>query len=90
LVDEIGNLDDAIDEAARLAGITDYKLKNLPKMLDPFEELVKELGGETSASTLLAKSTGKEYQWIKYIQQMEDMVEAKGVQARLPFFIEFK
>lgn len=90
LVDEIGGLDDAIEEAARLAGITDYKMKYLPKLKDPFEELIKELSGEASASAILAKQIGSDYEWLNYVRDMEEMANAKGVQARLPFFIEFK
>ncbi|MFT6279794.1 MAG: protease-4, partial [Flavobacteriales bacterium] len=39
LVDGMGSLSDAIDKAAELAELTDYRVKSLPEIEDPFQKL---------------------------------------------------
>ncbi|MFT5184431.1 MAG: protease-4, partial [Flavobacteriales bacterium] len=46
LVDELGNLEDAIEYAAEVAGLENYRTRELPAMLDPIEELMKEMTGQ--------------------------------------------
>ncbi|HLP12966.1 MAG TPA: signal peptide peptidase SppA [Flavobacteriales bacterium] len=43
LVDEIGGLDVAIDEAAKRAKLKDYSVANYPEIMDPFEELLERI-----------------------------------------------
>jgi protease-4 len=43
LVDEIGGLDKAIDEAAKRAKLKEYSVKNYPEIVDPFEELIERI-----------------------------------------------
>ncbi len=89
LVDEIGNLQDAIEYAAEAAGIDDYITKELPKMMDPFEELIKSLTGETTAARVLA-SSGVDQRYLTPLLQAQRMVESNDrVQARLPFHLIF-
>ncbi len=86
LVDEIGNLEDAVKAAATLAGLSDYATKDFPKMVDPFEAFIKELTGEQEeavAKTIL----GEHFRFYKEIKRMENM---KGPQARLPYLLEIK
>src|SRR5690606_17508515 len=45
LVDELGGLDDAITEAAKIAGIEKYSIKKFPKYKSGFEQLMEDLGG---------------------------------------------
>ncbi|MCD4828049.1 MAG: signal peptide peptidase SppA [Candidatus Cloacimonetes bacterium] len=42
LVDAIGGLDDALDCAARLAGITQYRVESYPRRVSMFEEMLRE------------------------------------------------
>lgn len=51
LVDEIGDLDDAIAYAAEAAGMTDYELKQLPEAEDPFEEMLSEITSDAKVQT---------------------------------------
>ena len=43
LVDKIGDLDDAIDSAAKFADIEDYEIVSYAKEMDPFELFLNEL-----------------------------------------------
>ena len=46
LVDEIGNLDDAIASAVELAGLENYRTKEYPIQPDPMTEFINELTGQ--------------------------------------------
>ncbi len=85
LVDELGNLDDAIKAAAAMAELEDYATRDLPKMKDPLEELIKEMSGEAQATRVLA-SLGIDKRYIKAFRDAQRMVESnERIQARLPF-----
>jgi len=86
LVDELGGLQDAIDYAAEQAEVEDYKVKNLPKLKDPFEELMIEFTDQ-SAEAVLKNTLGDDY---RIYQQVKTIREMKGVQARLPYAIIVK
>lgn len=55
LVDQMGNIDDAIAKAVELAGLEDYKTVYYPDVVDPFEELLKMLNNTTEEERLLMK-----------------------------------
>ncbi len=55
LVDELGNIDNAIEKAAELAGIDDYALSYYPKAKDPLEELLKMLDNSSEEERMIAK-----------------------------------
>ena len=42
IVDELGNIDDAIAKAVELAGLETYRLTYYPEVADPYEELRSE------------------------------------------------
>lgn len=80
LVDELGNLNDAISTAARMAKLKNYRLKELPSQKNPIDELIK---GFTSAQ---AKSIEKElglpfYEW----KAVKTILENDRIQARMEF-----
>ena len=55
LVDEIGNIDDAIAKAVELAALESYKLTYYPEVKDPIEELLKKLDNTTPEEQLVNK-----------------------------------
>lgn len=55
LVDELGNIDDAIAKAVELAGLGQYQLAYYPEAQDPLEELLKLLDTTTPEEQLMAK-----------------------------------
>jgi protease-4 len=83
LIDEFGGLDTAILIAAKLAKIEDYKIMSLPIQKDPFRQLIESLSGG-SDDAFLKKELGDAYEYYQYILDVKNM---KGVQARLPYFI---
>jgi protease-4 len=83
LIDEFGGLDKAIEIAAKLAKIEDYKIQSLPAQKEPFEQILESLQGG-SDETFLKAQLGETYEYYKYIQNIKSM---KGVQARMPYYI---
>ena len=55
IVDEMGNIDDAIAKAVELAGVENYKLSYYPEKTDPFKELLKSLDNTTEEEKLILK-----------------------------------
>jgi len=84
LVDEIGGLNSAIEEAKNLAGIEEYRLIEYPEIKDPIEEIVENIGKDLSAKIF---SSGMDDVFGIYSKALQ-MVKSKRVQARLPFEIE--
>ena len=55
IVDEMGNIDDAIAKAVALAGLENYRLTYYPEKADPYEELLKMLDNTTEEERLVLK-----------------------------------
>lgn len=87
LVDEMGGLEDAIDEAVRQANIDAYTLKELPVVEDSYTKLMKQLGGTVRAS-VLEKEYGAAYPLYNELMKIGNFAE--GIQARLPYIITIK
>ena len=86
LVDELGNLDDAIASAAEYAKITDYKLRNYPDFEEELKDKIKNFSFIKSKDQLLKDEFGEEaFKLYKSVKQVSAM---KGIQARLPYIIE--
>jgi protease-4 len=86
LVDEIGDLDDCVKAAAQAAGMSDYAVRELPALIDPFQKFVEKLSG--AKETALAKEVlGDQYLVYK---QVKEAASWQGVQARMPFIISIQ
>lgn len=83
LVDELGNLEDCVKAAAAAAQLTDYQIKELPSLVDPFEKLVEKLSGAQEAG--IAKEVLGEHYGV--YKQAKAAASWQGVQARLPFIL---
>lgn len=55
IVDEMGNIDNAIAKAVELAGLETYKLAYYPEKQDPIEEMLKMLDNTTDEEKLILK-----------------------------------
>lgn len=55
LVDELGNINSAIQKAAELAGLGSYSMVYYPKKKDPLEEMLKMLDTSTPEEKLVVK-----------------------------------
>jgi len=88
LVDEIGNLDNAITEAAKLAEVETYKLVDYPLYETDFGSFLGKIftfNMIQSQETLIKNYVGD--QAFKAMQQYKNMQQIKGVQAILPYQI---
>ena len=83
LVDTYGGLTEAIELARKMAKLDNYRIVNLPKLKDPFDELMKELTGSAKAR-FMKDELGEGY---KYYEQLKGAVARQGVLARLPYDI---
>lgn len=85
LVDQLGGINDAVQEAAKLAKLTDYSTATYPEPVDPFEAFFEGLS-ENSKAILKKEGLGLGIEWLTLLKKVENM---KGVNARLPFDIQF-
>jgi protease IV len=84
LVDKLGGLNDAIKLAASKAGLEHYRIKELPKLKDTFEELMKNFS-TTVQSSILKSNLGDSYNLYENFTRESQM---RGIYARLPFNLE--
>jgi len=57
LVDQLGNLQGAIDAAASLAGVVDYRVEWEQPLMSPYEQLLKQLMEQSGVQALLQPLT---------------------------------
>jgi protease-4 len=84
LIDAFGGLTDAIELAKKMAKLDNFRIINLPKLKDPFEELLKEFSGSARAG-FMKDELGENY---KYYEQLRGLLSQKGILARLPYDID--
>lgn len=86
LVDALGNIDTAIEEAAKLAKLDDYSLQDYPKKVDFLESLLSDQK-EEFATKAMKEYLGKDYELFKTIKEIK---EQDFVQARMPYDISIR
>ncbi len=87
LIDSYGGIEKAINIAASLAKIENYRIISLPKKKDPFTELALKLSGEASISDLILSKFGFTTQMTEPIKEL---LKGDRIQARVPFIMELK
>ena len=90
LIDKLGNLEDAIVEAANMAELKDYGIKKLPKYKTGLERILEDLGGAGAKAkqNLIEEEIGTEAYSV--LKQIKAAMEQEGVQARMPFILDVK
>ncbi len=84
LVDEIGGLSDALAEAANLASLDLYSIKEYPQAEDDFASMLSGFSG-----VLMSESGVQSNPWVKkWIESMSTLTQDDKIQARLPFEME--
>jgi len=88
LVDVLGGFDDAVNIAANSAGLEegDYMRVYYPEKKPFFQQLLNEMG--SSVKVLHKKYTYGEM--ANYVEELEYVMENKGLQTRMPFDLEIK
>ena len=89
LIDGLGGMPEALEMAAEMAEITDFKLKILPRFKTGLERLMEDLGGgQMSTEQLITAELGPE--WGQTLIALKQIFEQEGIQARLPFTLNIK
>jgi protease-4 len=80
LVDKLGTLEDAIESAATLAGLEEYRIKEYPVFQNPLQKMITDLvnPGSSDAQALLGSG-------IPEIMRFYQVVQSGEPQARLPY-----
>lgn len=86
LVDTIGGLNDAIAEAAILAGLDNWSLKELPALEDPYTKILKDLTGEIAMRSMKSELGI----FARYLDEINELSGLSGIQTRLPYFITIR
>jgi protease-4 len=84
LVDELGGLDYAIEKAAEIASLEEYRIINLPEIKDPFEQIIEDFSASVRTKILI-NTIGNEYLYYEHLNQL---LESQGIQARMPYSLE--
>jgi protease-4 len=84
LIDSFGGLDKAIETAAVLAKLKNYRVTKLPEMKDPFTQIMEQISGDYKEDAILKSYLGEQY---VYFQKVRDLKDMQGIQARMPFEI---
>lgn len=84
LVDKLGGLDTAIEEAATLAELTDYSVTTVSGSKDFFTQFMEEQFGEMKIK-LVKSMLGEDYGMFRALNRMK---AEEGIRARLPFDVK--
>lgn len=89
LVDRTGSLQDALDCAARMAKLTNYRTREYPERKSWLEELTDQSYTAESKEKATIKEIGQDqYDLLKSVKQLKQIV---GIpQTRLPFTVQFR
>lgn len=90
LVDEIGNLDDAIAAAAEMVDLESYGVRKYPKYKSDFERLMEDFAGAKAkvGEAFIKEEIGNEA--FKVLKEVKQLSEQKGIQARMSFNLNIK
>jgi len=87
LIDTYGGLEKAIEIAALLAKIEDYRIISLPKKEDPFSQLALKISGQSSILNMVIEKLGFK---STLIEPIENLLTEDPIQARIPFIMNLK
>ena len=83
LVDQLGDMEDAIAFAAEKAGLGhDYKVTELPKEKDFFTRIMESFNSNNDLDAAIRQKMGAYYH---YFEGIENLQKNTGIQARMPF-----
>lgn len=86
LVDQFGGLNDAIREAAALAGLEEYRTIEKPEAYDFYTKLMKQLMGDMTERAVireLGDASG-------YYLRLKEIMSSGGIMAIMPYHLEIR
>ena len=87
LVDQLGNLNEAVAYAAKLAKIQDYGVASYPAAASWFDRFKSDVNSDNYMERQLRTTLGEYYEPLQMLRQVE---QHNYMQARIPFAIHFK
>jgi protease-4 len=84
LIDDFGGMKEALKIAAQKAGITEYRIRELPKQKDPFAELLKNFSVRLQ-NKMMESVMGTSYDYWKNLSREAN---SKGIYTRMPYNLE--
>jgi protease-4 len=84
LVDAFGGLNDAIREAASLAGLESYRVVERPETVDIYSRLIKGMTEEMRTKTVI-RELGPA---AKYYNELKEIMSSGGIQALMPYHLD--
>jgi protease-4 len=86
LVDRIGTMQDAVDCAARMAKLKEYRTKEYPEKKNFIEQLMSNYKKSVKKDLIKEEIGGDQFKLLQEIKKVKEMI---GIpQARLPFTVE--
>jgi len=82
LVDKLGSLQNAIDCAARMAKVSDYRLREYPETESLINRILNQPSGDP-AGKIKEQIGAEQYQLFQQVVRLKQM--CNSVQARMPF-----
>lgn len=83
LIDVLGGINDAVDIAAKMASLDDYKTVSMPEYKDILERLLDNVSADAKTDAV-KKELGDAY---PYYRQAKDILKMRGIQTRMPMEI---
>lgn len=80
LVDHFGGLNETIAEAAKIAGLKNFRMVELPKQKNAFQSFTENLSGEGEEIYLRWKM-GDDYQYVRQVTKLRDL---NGIMMLMP------
>ncbi len=87
LVDQLGNLNEAVAYAAKLAKVQDYGVASYPAAASWFDRFKSDVNSDNYMERQLRTTLGEYYEPLQMLRQVE---QHNYMQARIPFAIHFK
>lgn len=89
LVDQLGDLDDAIKLASELAGTDDFRITEYPRLKDPMQKLIEDLTGQDLPNEISNRILARRFpETHQLLNTMEYLLNSQHPMARLPFNLE--
>ena len=81
LIDQFGGLQEAIELAAEIAGVENYRTVPLPSQPDPFEQFFNQ-GTDNIRTWFMKRELGENYRYYEFLKKATGM---NGIYARIPY-----
>lgn len=89
LVDAIGGIDDAVEEAAKLSNTPEYSIQEYPRKQGLLDTFLKS-GKDQFATRALKEYLGDDFHILNTIKEIKNLKEQDFIQARMPYDLDIQ